>query len=68
MIKPIQTQPEEIYNYFLSNLHSRFSTNIIHVILFGSRANGIAKPWSDYDSLIVLNKKAKDIIDRSRIN
>lgn len=63
MIKSTSTQPEEIYKYFLDNLRSKFSTNITHAILFGSRAKGIAKPWSDYDFVIVLNKKSRDIIN-----
>ena len=39
-------------------LKSRFGDNISDVILFGSRATGNPKKYSDYDILIVLNNKA----------
>jgi predicted nucleotidyltransferase len=33
------------------------------VILFGSRAEGRFKPWSDYDLLIVVTRKDRQLID-----
>ena len=38
-------------------LKSRFGNNISEVILFGSRALGNHKKYSDYDILIILNSK-----------
>ncbi len=35
-------------------LQTNFGEEIVEVILFGSRARGRAKSWSDYDLLILL--------------
>jgi len=40
-----------------NELKSKFGNNILEVILFGSRAHGNHKKYSDYDILIVLNNK-----------
>ena len=53
----------EIEKEFTKKLIDRFEPWIEKVILFGSRAKGVAKPWSDYDILIVLNKRDSKIID-----
>lgn len=53
----------EIEKKFTSKLIERLEPWIEKVIFFGSRAKGVAKPWSDYDILIVLNKKDSMIID-----
>ena len=39
-----------------SHLVKNFGSDIKDVILFGSRAQGIPKEYSDYDILIILNK------------
>jgi uncharacterized protein len=36
---------------------------ITRIILFGSRARGDAKPYSDYDILIVVDERARPLID-----
>jgi hypothetical protein len=48
---------------FVSKITSLFPDQIVKVILFGSRAKGIAKPESDYDFLIVLRDKKRETID-----
>ena len=48
---------------FTKELVNRFEPLIEKVIFFGSRAKGVAKPWSDYDILIVLDKRDSKIID-----
>jgi uncharacterized protein len=37
-----------------ATLQTHFGEEIVEVILFGSRANGKAHRWSDYDLLILL--------------
>ncbi len=54
---------KEIEKEFTKQLINRFEPSIEKVIFFGSRAKGVAKPWSDYDILIVLNKRDSKIID-----
>lgn len=34
------------------------------IVLFGSRARGDDKPYSDYDFLIVVPKREQDLVDR----
>lgn len=53
----------EIEKEFTKKLIDRFEPWIEKVIFFGSRAKGVAKPWSDYDILIVMNKRDSKIID-----
>lgn len=50
-------KPGEInaLNEYLSRLVSRFGSQIIRVILFGSRARGYGDVESDLDVLVVLN-------------
>lgn len=52
-----------IESEFTNKLVSRFEPWIEKVIFFGSRAKGVAKPWSDYDILIVLHKRDSKVID-----
>jgi len=48
---------------FTGRLVDRFEPWLEKVIFFGSRAKGIARPWSDYDILVVLNKRDPEIVD-----
>lgn len=52
-----------IESEFVNKITSSFPDQIVKVILFGSRAKGIPKPESDYDFLIVLRGKKREIID-----
>ncbi len=45
----------EIINDLKSHLIRNYGSDIKDVILFGSRAKGVSKEYSDYDILIVLN-------------
>lgn len=53
----------DIEKEFTKRVIDRFEPWIEKVIFFGSRAKGVAKPWSDYDILIVLNKRDSKMID-----
>lgn len=41
-----------------------YGQNIIRMALFGSRARGDEKTYSDYDILILVKKKERSMIDR----
>ncbi len=62
MAKPIPVEGE-IEREFTSALAAKLGPALEKVILFGSRAEGSAKPWSDYDLLIVLSRKGHILID-----
>ena len=62
MMKVIDLK-ENIEKEFTRRLVERFEPIIERVIFFGSRAQGKAKPWSDYDLLIVLDKREPQTID-----
>lgn len=46
-----------------ARLRARFGSRIRHIILFGSRARGTAKPYSDFDMMLVLPKRDRGTID-----
>ncbi len=48
---------------FAEIVGNRFSAEILKVILFGSRAKGVAAPDSDYDILIILKRKNQSVVD-----
>ena len=52
---------DPIIEFFSINLKSILSENLSALILFGSRARGDAREHSDYDFLIIVDKKDKDI-------
>ena len=52
--------------YFSQKLKENLSKNIKELVLFGSRARGDYKDGSDYDFLIVVNEKNKEIIKSIR--
>jgi uncharacterized protein len=49
--------PDEKALYFSRRLRQRIGTNVRQVYLFGSRARGDYRDGSDYDFLILLDKK-----------
>jgi len=63
MAKPTHPAVGEIEKEFAGRLVERFGAGLEKVILFGSRAKGRAKPWSDYDLLIVVARKDRKLID-----
>lgn len=48
--------------YFSKMLREKLASNLKKVILFGSRARGDFNEGSDYDFLVVLEKKDKQIV------
>lgn len=54
---------EPIERIFAQRLAAQLGATLEKVILFGSRAEGRAKSWSDYDLLVVLTRKERWKID-----
>jgi len=55
---------KQILQDFVNQISIEAGPYLQKVIFFGSRAKGKNLPWSDFDLLIVLNKKEKNIIDK----
>lgn len=62
MAKPTPAEGE-MEKEFTSTLVAKLGSALEKVILFGSRAEGRAKPWSDYDLLVVVSRKEYKLID-----
>lgn len=52
--------------FFIDSLKYSLSDNLVKAILFGSQARGNATKDSDFDFLIILKKKDKEIIKQLR--
>lgn len=48
---------------FVGRLAEKLGPNLMKAVLFGSRARGTEKPWSDYDVLLVLREKDRPSLD-----
>lgn len=46
-----------------ARLKARLGPRICRILLFGSRARGTAKPYSDFDMMLVLPKRDRGSID-----
>jgi len=60
----MKTNKKVILKELNNLLKARFDGNLKDVVLFGSRANGTAQKYSDYDFLIVLKEKVDWRIER----
>lgn len=54
---------KDIIAKFTKMLELKFAKDLEKIILFGSRAKDMSYPDSDYDFLIVINKKSKGLTD-----
>ncbi|HHT9125343.1 MAG TPA: nucleotidyltransferase domain-containing protein [Candidatus Brocadiia bacterium] len=54
---------KSIEKEFAETVIKRFPAEVLKIILFGSRAKGVAAPGSDYDLLVVLKRKDRGVID-----
>ncbi|MCX7794246.1 MAG: nucleotidyltransferase domain-containing protein [Thermodesulfovibrionales bacterium] len=59
----VSIKQDPVIEKFLSGLHS-LRDNIVDIYLFGSRSREDWRPDSDYDILLVLKKKDRDLMDR----
>lgn len=55
---------DKIVKKFLSSILEETGIHIKSIFLFGSRAKNTHSPYSDYDILMVLDKKTPEIIDK----
>ena len=53
---------DPVSQYFSDQLHNKLSGIINEIVLFGSRARGDNTAGSDYDFLVVLEKRDKQIV------
>lgn len=53
----------DIARKFTKKLKKRLGSDFKKAILFGSRAKGISKDDSDYDLILVLRKRSREIVD-----
>jgi predicted nucleotidyltransferase len=52
---------------FVRRVRERFGERIVRISLFGSRARGVERPWSDHDFLVVVRgdrRAARDDLAR----
>lgn len=55
---------KRIVEQFTAELLTKCEAELNRIVFFGSRARGLGKPDSDYDLLLVVNKKDHDLIDK----
>lgn len=51
---------DKIIDSFKEEINKKLKNNLIKIILFGSRARGDNDEWSDYDLVVIVNKKDKE--------
>lgn len=59
----IAQDKSSIEKKFVKKISSLFPDQIVKITFFGSRAKGFPKPGSDYDFVIVLKKREREITD-----
>ena len=57
---------DTIAKEYSEKVRSALGTHVREIILFGSRARGEQKKYSDYDVLIVVNKRDREIVKKIR--
>lgn len=62
----MKPQDETKIRFFSENLRTRLGQDLKQLILFGSRARGDSRPGSDYDFLVILEKKPPHLVDQVR--
>jgi predicted nucleotidyltransferase len=55
---------DKIIKEFISQISDKVRTHIKRIVLFGSRAKNNYKIYSDYDLLIILDKKSSSVINK----
>jgi len=59
-------KPDAVITEFAQKLKKELGKNLLEITLFGSRARGDHKEWSDYDCLVILKRESAqftEIID-----
>jgi hypothetical protein len=58
-----QPQDDPVIRLFLERIGG-LRERIAKIVLFGSRARGDNKPWSDYDVLLLVDKRDQLLVDQ----
>ena len=58
-----QPQDDPVIRLFLERIKG-LRERIAKIVLFGSRARGDNKPWSDYDVLLLVDKRDQLLVDQ----
>ncbi len=53
----LTTQERQAVEAFMRRLHEQFPGRILQATLFGSKARGDSRPWSDIDILLVVDEE-----------
>jgi hypothetical protein len=62
-MQPARVQDDPVLRQFLQKI-ADVRGRIGKIVLFGSRARGDNKPWSDYDVLLLVDKRDQALTDR----
>jgi uncharacterized protein len=60
----IQQADKKLIDEFTVELLAKIERDLDKIIFFGSRARGLGKPDSDYDLMLVVNKKDPGLTDK----
>ena len=54
---PLSSNEFRAVTTFVGQLHQHYPKQILHIVLFGSKARGDSQPWSDIDILIIADSE-----------
>jgi len=57
----VHTDIDPVLHTLTSALRARLGTRIRQIVLFGSRARGEAREHSDYDVLVIVDRRTPDV-------
>jgi len=57
-VNPLTSREHQAITAFLGRLRERFPGEIMQTTLFGSKARGDSRPWSDIDILIIVKEES----------
>jgi len=57
-VTPLTPRERQAIKTFLDRLRERFPGEIVQAALFGSKARGDSRPWSDIDILIIVEEES----------
>lgn len=60
----LQSFSDPLIHFFSNNMKASLNEHLMALILFGSRARGDAREHSDYDFLVIVDKKTKEIKEK----
>ncbi len=61
--KNVSVKEDPVVVYFTEQLKKKIPNSLLNVILYGSRARGDNKKYSDYDFAVILKEKNEEITE-----